>query len=65
MMPYEKFDAWKFAHRLALEVYEVTDNWPSTERYQLTLKLVELRCQRRRILLRELPRGVLANSDGI
>jgi four helix bundle protein len=36
MMPYEKFDAWKFAHRLALEVYDVTERWPSSERYQLT-----------------------------
>jgi four helix bundle protein len=36
MMPYEKFDAWKTAHRLALEVYEVTERWPSSERYQLT-----------------------------
>jgi four helix bundle protein len=36
MMPYEKFDAWKTAHRLALEVYNVTESWPPEERYQLT-----------------------------
>lgn len=35
-MPYEKFDAWKHTHRLALEVYQVTESWPSNERYQLT-----------------------------
>ena len=35
-MPYEKFDAWRFAHRLALEVYTVTEHWPASERYQLT-----------------------------
>jgi four helix bundle protein len=35
-MPYEKFEAWKAAHELALEVYRVTDKWPSCERYQLT-----------------------------
>ncbi|MGH7508603.1 MAG: four helix bundle protein [Gemmatimonadales bacterium] len=36
MMPYEKFDAWKTAHQLALEVYRVTESWPKTERYELT-----------------------------
>jgi four helix bundle protein len=36
MMPYEKFDAWKATHELALEVYRVTEEWPSCERYQLT-----------------------------
>jgi four helix bundle protein len=35
-MPYEKFKAWKLTHRLALEVYKITDQWPSGERYQLT-----------------------------
>jgi four helix bundle protein len=35
-MPYEKFQAWKVAHQLALEVYRVTERWPSSERYQLT-----------------------------
>jgi four helix bundle protein len=36
MMPYEKFEAWRVTHELALEVYKVTDQWPSSERYQLT-----------------------------
>lgn len=35
-MPYEKFKAWKVTHELALEVYRVTEGWPSCERYQLT-----------------------------
>jgi four helix bundle protein len=38
-MPYEKFDAWKVAHELALLVYGVTDQWPMCERYQLTAQL--------------------------
>jgi len=36
MLPYEKFEAWKIAHDLALEVYRISDNWPVCERYQLT-----------------------------
>ena len=36
MMPYEKFDAWKASHELALEIYRVTEGWPPAERYQLT-----------------------------
>jgi four helix bundle protein len=36
MQPYERFEAWKVAHDLALEVYQTTDRWPTTERYQLT-----------------------------
>ena len=36
MMPYEKFEAWKMAHQLALEVYRVTSMWPASEPYQLT-----------------------------
>jgi four helix bundle protein len=36
MMAYEKFQAWKAAHQLALMIYEITDNWPARERYQLT-----------------------------
>jgi four helix bundle protein len=34
--PYERFEAWKVAHELALEVYRITDRWPAGERYQLT-----------------------------
>ena len=36
MMPYEKFEAWRVTHRLALEVYRATSGWPPSERYQLT-----------------------------
>ena len=36
MMPYERFEAWKVFHQLALEIYRITNSWPSTERYQLT-----------------------------
>ena len=39
MMPYERFDAWKTAHGLALEVYRITDSWPISERYGLTSQL--------------------------
>jgi four helix bundle protein len=35
-MPYEKFDAWRATHDLALEVYRITEKWPASERYQLT-----------------------------
>ena len=35
-MPYEKFDAWKVSHQLALEVYSTTAKWPKCERYELT-----------------------------
>jgi four helix bundle protein len=34
--PYERFEAWKVAHELALEVYKISDRWPACERYQLT-----------------------------
>jgi four helix bundle protein len=36
MMPYEKYDAWKVSHSLALEVYQVTEQWPKSELYGLT-----------------------------
>lgn len=35
-MPYEKFDAWKVTHELALAVYQATEAWPKSERYELT-----------------------------
>jgi four helix bundle protein len=34
--PYERFEAWKVAHELALEVYRISDRWPTCERYELT-----------------------------
>jgi four helix bundle protein len=39
MVPYEKFEAWKSAHRLALEVRRVTGRWPKEDRYGLTAQL--------------------------
>jgi four helix bundle protein len=36
VLPYERFEAWKVAHELALEIYRITDQWPASERYQLT-----------------------------
>ena len=36
MMPYEKFEAWRVSHQLALEVYRLTEAWPQSERYELT-----------------------------
>ena len=32
MVPYERFDAWKMTHQLALQVYQVTESWPVSER---------------------------------
>ena len=34
--PYERFEAWKLAHELALEIYRISERWPAAERYQLT-----------------------------
>jgi 23S rRNA-intervening sequence protein len=39
MMPYERFQAWKAAHRAALEIYRETDRWPKEERFGLTIQL--------------------------
>src|SRR4051794_15022488 len=39
MPPYERLEAWKMAHNLALHVYEITDHWPVQERYVLTAQL--------------------------
>jgi four helix bundle protein len=36
MIAYERFEAWRRAHRLALEVFAVSDAWPQSERYGLT-----------------------------
>ena len=36
MMPFERFKAWRLAHRLAVDVYEVSSGWPARERYGLT-----------------------------
>jgi four helix bundle protein len=39
MVPYERFDAWKVAHELALQVYGVTDRWPGQEKFGLTSQI--------------------------
>jgi four helix bundle protein len=39
MQPYERFDAWKTSHALALEVHRVTKAWPTDERYGLTAQI--------------------------
>jgi four helix bundle protein len=36
VIAHERFEAWKSAHRLALEVYAATDGWPRSEMYGLT-----------------------------
>jgi hypothetical protein len=35
MMRYEKYDAWRVSHTLALEVYQTTEQWPKSELYGL------------------------------
>ncbi len=35
MMPYERFDAWQFCHKLVLAVYRATRQFPVSERYGL------------------------------
>jgi four helix bundle protein len=39
VIAYEKFEAWKVAHALALQVYSISDTWPMCERYQLTAQV--------------------------
>ena len=36
MMPYERLDAWRLAHELALAIYDLTRSFPSDERFGLT-----------------------------
>jgi four helix bundle protein len=38
-MPYERFQAWRAAHRTALEIYRATDDWPKSDRFELTAQL--------------------------
>jgi four helix bundle protein len=38
-MPYERFDAWRVCHELALAVYAATRGWPRSELYGLTSQL--------------------------
>jgi four helix bundle protein len=39
MLPYERFDAWKISHQLALKIYSVTDRWPTQEKYGITAQI--------------------------
>jgi four helix bundle protein len=39
MIAYERFDAWRAAHVLALELYRATDSWPRCERFGLTIQV--------------------------
>ena len=39
MLPYERFDAWKAAHALAIAIHEQTRAWPKEERYGLTAQI--------------------------
>jgi len=39
MIAYERFDAWRAAHQLALELYRTTNGWPSQERFGLTIQV--------------------------
>jgi four helix bundle protein len=39
MIAYERFDAWRAAHQLALELYRATDGWPRQERFGLTIQV--------------------------
>jgi four helix bundle protein len=39
MMPYERFQAWQAAHELALEIFRLTDRWPTEERFGFTIQL--------------------------
>ena len=39
MMAFERFDAWRAAHELALAVYAQTDRWPRSELYGVTAQV--------------------------
>src|SRR5687768_7944121 len=39
MVPYERFDSWKLTHRLALAIYEASEQWPVCERYGITAQI--------------------------
>ena len=39
MQPYERFDAWRFAHKLNLATHKITEAWPVVERYGLTAQV--------------------------
>jgi four helix bundle protein len=39
MAPYERLDAWRMSHEMALRIYQVTDSWPAAERFGITIQL--------------------------
>src|SRR5688572_19874737 len=39
MAPHERLEAWRYAHRLTIEVYRVTRSWPTEERYGLSAQV--------------------------
>jgi len=39
MMPYERLEAWKYAHELAVAIYTVTKSFPKSELYGLTSQI--------------------------
>jgi four helix bundle protein len=36
MMPYERLEAWRVSHELALEIYRQSETWPRNEVFGLT-----------------------------
>jgi four helix bundle protein len=39
VIAYERFEAWKAAHQLALMLYRATDGWPRAERFGITAQV--------------------------
>src|SRR5688572_4172421 len=39
MAPHERLEAWRYAHRLTIEVYRATRSWPTEERYGLSAQV--------------------------
>jgi len=39
MLAFERLEAWRACHRLVLDVYSVTRDWPPAERYGLTAQV--------------------------
>jgi four helix bundle protein len=39
MAPYERFDAWQMAHKMAVLTYRATEGWPKEERFGLTIQV--------------------------
>ncbi|CAM3387977.1 four helix bundle protein [Aequorivita lipolytica] len=39
MRDFRKYDVWALSHQLALEVYKITSEFPSSEKFQLTSQM--------------------------